>query len=171
MASRRRLRSGPRPLPPSSGLFVPFSQVAILLGLMFKYSCEECRLVIFDPEVGCGEISNLSDQAILKNMQTVLATSPDSLPPLCRPNPSSDNKEGPTAHVGVQNRGFPLEFLLSCLQQRKRIDNLVVLGSNLVGPGGEDYSEVKSSHASSLFSFFLALPSVPCVSTFGRGLE
>jgi len=54
-------------------IIVQVAEIAVLLGLMCKYSCEECRLIVYGLE-GM-RLVELEKGTILNNMQSVLSLS------------------------------------------------------------------------------------------------
>ena len=81
-------------------------EVGILLGLMCKYSCEQCSTYVYGHEK-FAEVS-LKEGTILHNMETVLADAARLVP-------------------GEQKGAVPTALLASMLVERKSIDNLVLL--------------------------------------------
>uniref|UniRef100_A0A7S4G7Z1 TROVE domain-containing protein n=1 Tax=Eutreptiella gymnastica TaxID=73025 RepID=A0A7S4G7Z1_9EUGL len=93
-------------------------EVAMLLALMFKYSCEQCVFVLFDAvEGGHKIVHSLKDDFILKNMDQVKTL----------------------ARQFDRRSRFPFAILNELLKDRKKVDNLVVLSDAMLGPGGENY--------------------------------
>ena len=97
-----------RPCTAARGLGKPRTvrEVGILLGLMCKYSCEQCTMVL------CGESSyvpvELVEGTILHNMDRVQSAAQD---------------KGLTVSEGT----IPMKFLYEMLVNRAPVDNLVVL--------------------------------------------
>eukprot|EP00731_Ephydatia_muelleri_P016594 Em0009g1018a len=97
-----------RPCTAAKGLGKPRTvlEVGILLGLMCKFACEQCSMMVFG-QSGCEEV-NLKDGTILNNMDAVLTVARS------QGLNSSDGK-------------LPASFLQRVLVDRVPIDNLVLL--------------------------------------------
>ena len=97
-----------RPCTAAKGLGKPRTvlEVGILLGLMCKFACEQCSMMVFG-QSGCEEV-NLKEGTILNNMDAVLTVARS------QGLNSSDGK-------------LPASFLQRVLVDRVPIDNLVLL--------------------------------------------
>ena len=98
-----------RPCTAARGLGKPRTvlEVGILLGLMCKYSCENCTMVIYGQDNNSTEVQ-LQEGTILLNMEQVLNTA---------------RSQGLTVNEG----SIPAGFLRNMLVDRASIDNLVLL--------------------------------------------
>ena len=101
-----------RPCTSARGLGKPRTvlEVGILLGLMCKYSCEHCTMIIYG-EHNFAEIQ-LQEGTILHNMEQVMSTA---------------TSQGLTANSGV----IPSQFLHDMLIDRVHVDNLMVLSDTM----------------------------------------
>lgn len=110
-----------RPCTSARGLGKPRTvlEVGVLLGLMCKYSCEQCTMIIYG-EHNFAEIQ-LRDGTILHNMEQVMSTA---------------TNQGLTANNGV----IPSQFLCDMLINRVPVDTLMVLSDtmNLTDPQGKE---------------------------------
>lgn len=110
-----------RPCTAARGLGKPKQvvEVGVLLGLMCKYSCEHCKLIVYG-QSSFAEVE-LKEGTILHNMEQVMKTA------------SSLNL---TANEGI----IPSDFLRRKLIERASFDNLVLLtdAMNLEDPQGRD---------------------------------
>lgn len=110
-----------RPCTSARGLGKPRTvlEVGVLLGLMCKYSCEQCTMIIYG-EHSFTEIQ-LQEGTILHNMEHVTGTA---------------TSEGLTANCGV----IPSQFLHNMLINRVPVDTLMVLADtmNLTDPQGKE---------------------------------
>ena len=97
-----------RPCTAARGLGKPRTvfEVGVLLGLMCKYSCEQCTMLIYG-ENDHAEVQ-LQEGTILHNMEHVMTTA---------------NREGLSSRNGV----LPTGFLTNMLIDREPVDNIVVL--------------------------------------------
>ena len=100
-----------RPCTAARGLGKPRKvlEVAVLLGLMCKYSCEESNMLVYGQSGMCVEVE-LEDGTILHNMDHVMATAGNL-----------------TSHDGA----LPIEFLTEFLMDRKQVDNIVLLSDTM----------------------------------------
>ncbi|KAK3095524.1 hypothetical protein FSP39_015646 [Pinctada imbricata] len=88
-------------------------EVALLMGLMCKYSCEECDLVTFG--VNTWDFISIEKGTILDNLEKILFQ---------RANPPTN-----ATHAGTMNTkiGLPDSILNDALRDRVQIDNIVIL--------------------------------------------
>ncbi len=105
-------RNMERPCTSARGLGKPKTvmEVGILLGLMCKYSCEQCTMIVYGGSHST-EVQ-LKDGTILDNMANVKNTA---------------TEKGVTGLDGT----LPIEFLTSMLIDRVELDNIVVLTDEL----------------------------------------
>ena len=98
-----------RPCTAARGLGKPrtVQEIGILLGLMCKYSCEECTMLIYGESNSYTEVE-LQEGTILHNMECVMTAA---------------TTQGLTSQEGC----IPANFLYSMLVDRVAIDNLVLL--------------------------------------------
>ena len=98
-----------RPCTSARGLGKPKTvmEVGILLGLMCKYSCEKCTMMVYGGGANFTEVE-LKEGTILDNMANVKTTA---------------TEQGVLGHVG----DIPIQFLTNMLVERTQVDNLVVL--------------------------------------------
>ena len=98
-----------RPCTAARGLGKPrtVQEIGILLGLMCKYSCEECTMLIYGESNSYTEVE-LQEGTILHNMECVMTAA---------------TTQGLTSKEGC----IPANFLYSMLVDRVAIDNLVLL--------------------------------------------
>ena len=110
-----------RPCTSARGLGKPRTvlEVGILLGLMCKYSCEQCTMIVYG-ETNFAEIQ-LEEGTILRNMEQTMGVA---------------TSQGLTTQVGV----IPSQFLHDMLIDQKPVDNLMVLTDtmNLADPQGKE---------------------------------
>ena len=110
-----------RPCTSARGLGKPRTvlEVGILLGLMCKYSCEQCTMIVYG-ESNFAEIQ-LREGTILHNMEQAMGVA---------------TSQGLTTQEGV----IPSQFLYDMLVDRKPVDNLMVLTDtmNLTDPQGKE---------------------------------
>ena len=97
-----------RPCTAAKGLGKPRTvlEVGVLLGLMCKFACEQCSMMVYG-QSGCQEVT-LKEGTILNNMDAVLSVA---------------TSEGLNSSDGK----LPTSFLQSMLVDRVPIDNLVLL--------------------------------------------
>ncbi|XP_053406458.1 telomerase protein component 1-like [Mercenaria mercenaria] len=96
-------------------------EVSVLLGLMCKYSCEDCTMVIFDSSTSMYCTVQLESGTILENMATVL---------------EKDISEDPKARYTKLQADLPMSVLYDNLRDRVQIDNLLLLTG-----GGDQYAQ------------------------------
>ncbi|CAG5115663.1 unnamed protein product, partial [Candidula unifasciata] len=101
-----------RPCSSAKGIGKPRTvrEISILMGLMCKYSCEECELLVFN-ETGFASVS-LDKGTILDNMEKVLQFE------------EFDN----ASYVDLQKNTFPYSPLFEKLRDRIQVDNLLIFG-------------------------------------------
>ncbi|GFO40942.1 telomerase protein component 1, partial [Plakobranchus ocellatus] len=104
-------RTMDRPCSSARGLGKPrtLKEISVLMGLMCKYSCEECEFIVFD-ENGCEEVQ-LQPGTILDNMDVVL------------------NSKLPVS-TNEMISGVPYSVLLEKLRDKIEVDNLLIFGED-----------------------------------------
>jgi len=92
-------------------------EVGILLGLMCKYMCEECDFRVVGSPKGNNGVSHqsvqLKDGTILDNMNIVM-------------------EQANNIGTGFE---FPFEYFEELIQDRKKIDNIIILSNDTIAPG------------------------------------
>ncbi|KAK3603040.1 hypothetical protein CHS0354_037788 [Potamilus streckersoni] len=103
-------------------------EVGVLLGLMCKYSCEDCTFIIFDWKKKAYTEVKLEKGTILDNMAVVLNMD------LTKSNYLYSESEF--------DKGLPIQFLMDRLRDRDQIDNLLLMTG---GSDTEDQQQVMVS--------------------------
>ena len=99
-------------------------EVGILLGLMCKYMCEECDFRIFSSPASsskCHLKIDLQEGTILDNMHVVL-------------------EKASSGELGGDNQ-FPFDYFEELIEQKKKVDNIIVLSDSHVAPGVNEMKE------------------------------
>ncbi len=98
-----------RPCTAARGLGKPRKvvEVAVLLGLMCKYSCEDCTMLLYGQSGTSTEVE-LKEGTILHNMEQVMSTAVGG-------------------SLSSQAGEIPIQLLMELIVDRKQVDNVVIL--------------------------------------------